>query len=139
MNTGVEILLKRIKDCPDDFQYDVSTDRSSKWNSLLTEALRSDVITEEEKVALRAEVTEMGRARFTEKVMQTLAGVEDEASEDPKSLEDVIKQYRATGISSVGQTLTSAITDAQKYQTEMMRRQVDALKKVEVRKKAIPR
>jgi hypothetical protein len=106
VNTGVEILLKRIKDCPDDFQYDVSTDRSSKWNSLLMEALRSDVITEEEKVALRAEVTEMGRARFTEKVMQALAGV-DETSEDPKSLEDVIKQYRATGISSVGQTLTS--------------------------------
>ena len=107
MNTGVEILLKRIKDCPDDFQYDVSTDRSSKWNSLLMEALRSDVITEEEKVALRAEVTEMGRARFTEKVMQALAGV-DETSGDPKSLEDVIKQYRATGISSVGQTQLSS-------------------------------
>ncbi len=140
MNTGVEILLKRIKDCPDDFQYDINTDRSSKWNSLLMEALRSDVITEEEKVALRAEVTEMGRARFTEKVMQTLAGVEDEASEDPKSLEDVIKQYRATGISSVGQTLTSAITDAQAYQSEMMRQQVDAMKKVTVhKKKATPR
>jgi hypothetical protein len=105
VNTGVEILLKRIKDCPDDFQYDVSTDRSSKWNSLLMEALRSDVITEEEKVALRAEVTEMGRARFTEKVMKVLAG-EDEP--DPKSLEDVIKQYRATGISSVGQTQLSS-------------------------------
>lgn len=140
MNTGVEILLKRIKDCPDDFQYDINTDRSSKWNSLLMEALRSDVITEEEKVALRAEVTEMGRARFTEKVMQTLAGVEDEPSEDPKSLEDVIKQYRATGISSVGQTLTSAITDAQAYQSEMMRQQVDAMKKVTVhKKKATPR
>jgi hypothetical protein len=140
MNTGIEILIKRIKDCPDDFQYDPTTDRSSKWNKLLMEALRSDVITEEEKVALRAEVTEMGRARFTEKVMQTLAGVEDEASEDPKSLEDVIKQYRATGISSVGQTLTSAITDAQAYQSEMMRQQVDAMKKVTVhKKKATPR
>ena len=111
MNTGIEILLKRIQDCPEDFHYDPSTDRSTKWNTLLMEALRSDVITEEEKVALRAEVTEMGRARFTEKVMQALAGV-DETSEDPKSLEDVIKQYRATGISSVGQTQLSSTTQS---------------------------
>ena len=76
------------------------------------EALRSDVITEEEKSALKHEITEMGRARFTEKVMQTLAGV-DETSEDPKSLEDVIKQYRATGISSVGQTLASSTGQSQ--------------------------
>ena len=156
MNTGVEILLKRIKDCPDDFQYDVSTDRSSKWNSLLMEALRSDVITEEEKVALRAEVTEMGRARFTEKVMKVLAG-EDEPN--PKSLEDVIKQYRATGISSVGQTqlsstgqsqysntngavripsgsITLGNTSLNEEQLKHMKAHMDALNKVEVRKKA---
>jgi hypothetical protein len=112
MNTGIEILLKRIQDCPDDFQYDINTDTSSKWNKLLMEALRSDVITEEEKTALRHEVTEMGRTRFTEKVMQALAGV-DETSDEGKSLEDVIKQYRATGISSVGQTLTSSIPQNQ--------------------------
>ena len=140
MNTGVEILLKRIQDCPDDFQYDVSTDRSTKWNKLLMEALHSDVITEEEKTALRHAVKGMGRARFTEKVMQALAGV-DETSEDPKSLEDVIKQYRATGISSVGQTLASSglawandttvshVADAQRYQAEMMRRQLGVHRK----------
>ena len=156
VNTGVEILLKRIKDCPDDFQYDVSTDRSSKWNSLLMEALRSDVITEEEKVALRAEVTEMGRARFTEKVMKVLAG-EDEPN--PKSLEDVIKQYRATGISSIGQTqlsstgqsqysntngavripsgsITLGNTSLNEEQLKHMKAHMDALNKVEVRKKA---
>jgi hypothetical protein len=156
VNTGVEILLKRIKDCPDDFQYDVSTDRSSKWNSLLMEALRSDVITEEEKSTLRAEVTEMGRARFTEKVMKVLAG-EDEP--DPKSLEDVIKQYRATGISSVGQTqlsstgqspysnttgavripsgsITLGNTSLNEEQLKHMKAHIDALNKVEVRKKA---
>jgi hypothetical protein len=108
MNSGVELIIERIKDCPEDFYYEPNTDRSSKWNSLLMEALRSDVITEEEKIALRHEVTEMGRTRFTEKVMKTLAGVEDETSEDPKSLEDVIKQYRATGISTVGQTQLSS-------------------------------
>jgi hypothetical protein len=158
MNTGIEILLKRIKDCPDDFHYDINNDHSSKWNKLLMEALRSDVITEEEKTALRHEVTEMGRTRFTEKVMQALAGV-DETSEDPKSLEDVIKQYRATGISSVGQTLASSTGQSQfsnttgavrlpngtitlgntslnEEQLKHMKAHMDALNKVEVRKKA---
>ena len=142
MNTGVEILLKRIKDCPDDFQYDPTTDRSTKWNKLLMEALRSDVITEEEKVALRAEVTEMGRARFTEKVMQTLAGVEDETSAE---LEDnflysptstVTLEKTTQGTWATGAIGTSAFLDAQRYQTEMMRQQVDAMGKVQVRKKA---
>lgn len=97
MNTGVELLIKRLKDCPEDFHYDPTTDRSSKWNSLLMEALRSDVITEEEKVALRAEVTEMGRERFTKKVMQTLAGVEDEPSE--------VGKYPTSSIGMGGATL----------------------------------
>lgn len=136
MNTGVELLIKRLKDCPEDFHYDPTTDRSSKWNSLLMEALRSDVITEEEKVALRAEVTEMGRERFTKKVMQTLAGVEDETSEQGK--------YPTSSIGTGGLTLTADPTassglawsnrspltqttmDAQKYQTEMMRMHLDA-------------
>ena len=139
MNTGVEILLKRIKDCPDDFQYDINTDRSTKWNKLLMEALRSDVLTEEEKTALRHEVTEMGRARFTEKVMQALAGVEDETSAE---LEDNFL-YSPTSTVTFEKTTqgtwatgTSAFLDAQRYQTEMMRQQVDAMNKVQVRKKA---
>ena len=96
------------------------------------EALRSDVITEEEKTALRYEVTEMGRARFTEKVMQALAGV-DETSGDPKSLEDVIKQYRATGISSVGQTQLSS-TGQNQFSSKP-----GGFMKAEVRKKAVLR
>ena len=99
MNTGIEILLKRIQDCPDDFQYNINTDTSSRWNKLLMEALRSDVITEEEKSALKHEVTEMGRARFTERVMRELAGVEDETSEQGKS------PYLVQGTLSAGQTL----------------------------------
>ncbi len=111
MNTGVEILLQRIKDCPDDFQYDVSTDRSTKWNQLLMEALRSDVITEEEKSALRSEVTEMGRARFSEKVMRVLAGADNE----------MVDLYEI-----VDNSAFSSMADAQKYQSEMLRRQLDA-------------
>jgi len=112
MNTGVEILLQRIKDCPDDFQYDVSTDRSTKWNQLLMEALRSDVITEEEKSALKKEITEMGRARFTEKVMRVLAGADNE----------MVDLYET----EIGNSAFSSMADAQRYQSEMMRRQLDA-------------
>lgn len=107
MNTGVELLIKRLKDCPEDFHYDPTTDRSSKWNSLLMEALRSDVITEEEKVALRAEVTEMGRERFTKKVMQTLAGVEDETSEQGKSYTTPSTVTLSGGLTQGGFTLNT--------------------------------
>ena len=112
MNTGVEILLQRIKDCPDDFQYDVSTDRSTKWNQLLMEALRSDVITEEEKSALKKEITEMGRERFTEKVMRVLAGADNE----------MVDLYEH----EIGNPAFGSMADAQRYQSEMLRRQLDA-------------
>jgi hypothetical protein len=62
------------------------------------EALRSDVITDEEKTALRHEATEMGRARFTERVMKTLAG-EDEPSDEGK--------YHATPSSLTGSNNTA--------------------------------
>lgn len=105
MNTGIEILLQRLKDCPDDFQYNLNTDTSTKWNKLLMEALRSDVITDEEKTALRHEVTEMGRARFTENVMKALAG-EGEPSDEGKSLRHPIQGTGLGGLTQGQFTLT---------------------------------
>jgi hypothetical protein len=105
MNAGVEILIQRLKDCPEDFGYDVSTDRSSKWNTLLMDALNHDFITEEEKLTLRHEITEMNRNKFTEKVMKALAGVEDETSgEEKSSIEAMLKNAKF----SSGQTLASS-------------------------------
>lgn len=165
MNTGVELLIKRLKDCPEDFHYDPSTDRSSKWNSLLMEALRSDVITEEEKVALRAEVTEMGRARFTEKVMQALAGVDETSDEGKHYTSPYLKNIASGGQTQLSSTTqspysniggltlvndgngkmvwanpaVSSVADAQAYQSEMMRQHLDEhrkqLKTVEVIRK----
>lgn len=155
MNTGVEIILQRIKDCPDDFSYDPSTDHSSKWNKLLMEALRSDVISEEEKSTLRAEVTEMGRARFTEKVMKVLAG-EDEPSDEGKTpshiaLRSGMPLVGQTQLSSTGQSqysntngavkipsgsITLGNTSLNEEQLKHMKAHMDALNKVEVRKKA---
>ena len=104
MNNGVEILIQRLKDCPEDFGYDVSTDRSSKWNTLLMDALNHDFITEEEKLTLRHEITEMNRNKFTEKVMKALAGVEDETNDEGKRL----AMLRNATFSS-GQTLASSL------------------------------
>jgi hypothetical protein len=105
MNAGVEILIQRLKDCPEDFGYDVSTDRSSKWNTLLMDALNHDFITEEEKLTLRHEITEMNRNKFTEKVMKALVGVEDETSgEEKSSIEAMLKNATF----SSGQTLASS-------------------------------
>ena len=154
MNTGIEILLKRMADCPEDFYYDPSKGES-RWARLVDNAIAGEIATQEERELLDAGMKEVRRQKFTETVMRELAGV-DETSEDPKSLEDVIKQYRATGISSVGQTQVSSTgqsqysntsglypngvggsvtwenreplghaLDAVKYQNEMMRRHLD--------------
>jgi len=152
MNTGIEILLKRIQDCPDDFQYNINTDISSRWNKLLMEALRSDVITEEEKSALKHEVTEMGRARFTEKVMQALAGV-DETSDEGKlytkpstvtlSGGTTLGAYTNSHISNAitSNSLTIGNTTINEDQLKHMKAHLDYLNKtkVEVRKKAVLR
>jgi hypothetical protein len=157
MNTGIEILLKRMESHPEDFDYNL-TKNMSRWYRLVDHALADELTTEEEEKALKDMLFKLRRDRFTEMVMKELAGV-DETSEDPKSLEDVIKQYRATGISSVGQTLASSTGQSQfsnttgavripngtitlgntslnEEQLKHMKAHMDALNKVEVRKKA---
>jgi hypothetical protein len=102
MNTGVEILLQRLKDCPEDFDYDISSGLSSRWLKLVQKALASDFITQEEKDALTEALRENHRNEFTEHVMKTLAG-EGESSDEGKS------PYLANGILTGGQTLASSL------------------------------
>ena len=133
MNTGVEILLRRMADCPEDFDYRLNEGRPSRWMRLVDHAIGDEIVTQEEKDALNAGLIEMKRQRFTEMVMKELAGVEDETSDEGKLY---IKPKTAT----LSAGLTQHTLDAQKYQTEMMRQHLDthrkALKTVEVRKKA---
>jgi hypothetical protein len=109
---------------------------------LFDHAIGDEIATKEEREALEAGMKEVRRQRFTELVMKELAGVRDETSAElednflysPTStvtLEKTIQGTWATG--AIG---TSAFLDAQRYQTEMMRQQVDAMNKVQVRKKA---
>ena len=86
MNNGVEILLQRLKDCPEDFTYDINQGLSSRWLKLVQKALAVDFITQEEKDALTVALRENHRNEFTEHVMKHLAGLEDETSDEGKRL-----------------------------------------------------
>jgi predicted transcriptional regulator len=151
MNTGVEILLKRMADCPEDFDYRLNTGGMSRWMRLVDHAIADELLTLEEHEALKAGLKEMKRQRFTEMVMKELAGVEDETSDEGK--------YYATPLSSTGSNNTglgyqalSTITAGHhnsaignlalnsatlnEEQLKHMKAHMDALNKVEVRKKA---
>ena len=71
MNTGIELLVKRIKDCPDEFV------ESDSWNRLMD--LFSNFITcftDEEKKAVDNALQEAKREVFTGKVMELIANGE---------------------------------------------------------------
>jgi len=144
MNTGVEILLKRMETNPEDFEYNVTKNGMSRWMRLVDHAIGDELLTLEEHDAIKAGLKEVKRNRFTELVMKELAGVEDEPSEVGKSLTSSIGMAGATqgawgnGITTIGDT---SVTDAIKYQTDIMRQHLDAhrdaLKTVEVNKKPL--
>lgn len=125
MNTGVEILLKRMADCPEDFYYHPDKGMS-RWSRLVDHAVGEELLTEEEHDALIAGLKETKRVRFTELVMKELAGVEDVTSEEGKTPMSIALKNATL---SDGLTLTSAVADAQKYQSEMMRRHLDEHRK----------
>ena len=109
MNTGVEILLKRMETNPEDFDYQPHTGGMSRWMRLVDHAIADEIVTQEEKDALNAGMKEVKRIRFTELVMKELAGVDQ-------------KEYET----EIGNSAFSSMADAQRYQSEMMRRQLDA-------------
>lgn len=83
MNTGVEILLQRMKDCPEDFEYNITKNGMSKWLRLVDHAIGDELLTLEEHEAIKAGMKEVKRNKFTEMVMRELAG-EGESSDEGK-------------------------------------------------------
>ena len=70
MNTGIELLVKRIKDCPDEFV-------GGEWNRLMD--LFSNFVTaftDEEKKAVDDALQEAKREVFTGRVMEIIANGE---------------------------------------------------------------
>ena len=114
MNAGVEILLQRMKDNPEDFYYHPNKGMS-RWHRLVDHAIADEVVTQEEKDALDAGMKEVRRQSFTETVMKELAG-EGEPSDEEKSLRHPIQGTglggltlgQSTGLTNGGFTLTNA-------------------------------
>ncbi len=84
MNTGVEILLQRMKDNPEDFFYPHQHGGMSRWMRLVDNGFGEDIFTEEESNAVKNGLKEVRRIHFTEMVMKALAG-EDETSDKGKT------------------------------------------------------
>lgn len=147
MNTGVEILLKRMETHPDDFVYSLHSGGMSRWMRLVDHAIGEELLTLEEHEAIKAGMKEVKRLRFTEMVMKELVGVEDEPSEDPKSNPYLAPSatrlagatlghsntglgYQALSQATAGHMNTavgsSAFLDAQRYQMEQMKLHLDA-------------
>ena len=66
MLSGLEIILERIKEYPEEM---------SKWASLVNDYAQH--FTQEEVQAWQGAITQVGRERFNEKVLKHLSGEED--------------------------------------------------------------
>ena len=77
MLTGLEILIARMKDHPDEFLM------QRKWDELINEF--GGYFTEEELNAYKAARGEMMRDLFNESVLKRLAGEEDEVNTRPST------------------------------------------------------
>ena len=151
MNTGVEILLRRMETHPEEFTPPIQHG-TSKWADLIH--AYKDHIDAEDYEALKLGMKKVLQDKFTERVMQTLAGV-DETSDEGKSLRHPIQGTGLGGATQGAYTLNSDggqvswenreplghALDAQKYQNEMIRQHLDAhreaMNKVEVNKKPL--
>jgi hypothetical protein len=69
MNDGVNILLERMKTHPEEFVSDFSHG-NTKWSRLVD--FYDNVLTDEEKKAIKDGVIELNRAEFTKKVLEML-------------------------------------------------------------------
>jgi hypothetical protein len=119
MNAGVELLLKRMETHPEEFIVRINHG-SSQWSGLISQFV--DYLDEEDHVALKAGIRKCHQEVFTGKVMQSLAG----EGEERKSL-SITLTGATTGTWDNRTTIgTSAFLDAQRYQTDQLRIQLDA-------------
>ena len=75
MNQGIEILLARMESHPDEFyNLHLPSYRSSRWGSLLDEAIKGKFTTEEERTALQDKLSSIQGESFTMAVLKELMG-----------------------------------------------------------------
>lgn len=121
MNEGVKILLERMKTNPDEF-----LDRG-KWKSLI-EGYASYLNPDDYKL-IREELNKLHQQRFTEQVMKELLAPEED--------DDMGKWFTTRGNATVSAGVTPVIPSITLETSEHLRAHLDALHKVEVRKKPV--
>ena len=113
MNTGVELLLKRMETHPEEFVVRVQYG-ASQWTGLISQFI--DHLDEEDRNALEAGTRRCHQEVFTGKVMQSLAG-EGESSDEGKFLTSSIGMGGATqGTWGNGLTTNALYRSAQAQQ-----------------------
>jgi hypothetical protein len=119
MNEGVKILLERMKTNPDEFI------DGGKWASLLNRY--KDFLNEEDCKAITDKINTLMQQRFTEDVMKELLAPEED--------DDMGKWFTTRGNATVSAGVTPVIPSITLETSEHLRAHLDALHKVEVRKK----
>ena len=128
MLTGLEILIARMKDHPDEFLM------QRKWDELIEDF--AEHFTEEELNAYKAARNEMMRDLFNEAVLKRLAGEEDDGKSQPSTAKYKAQERYATGMTDPrglfgqprsNQMITAKQMEAMKLANEAM--QQSALQK----------
>ena len=121
MNEGVKILLERMKTNPEEFI------DGGKWKSLI-EGYASYLNPDDYKL-IREELNKLHQQRFTEQVMKELLAPEED--------DDMGKWFTKRGNATVSAGVTPVIPSITLNHNEHLRAHLDALHKVEVRKKPV--
>jgi hypothetical protein len=126
MNEGVKILLERMKTNPDEFE---GATLSTKWGQIIRSY--EDHLDLEDYEALKAELNKIQQQAFTQAVMRELLAPEED--------DDMGKWFSAQKIGTPrgGATLSPSIPSITLEHNEHLRAHLDALHKVEVRKKPV--
>lgn len=129
MEIGTEILLKRIKDCPEEFA-DHDIHGMGRWSRVLNAA--RECLPREEADAINKAMEESRRQhmldRFNEQVLKTLAGENTDTELDPLKrayLTNAIRTPFTGGVTSSSQQYGQGWTDP-RGQQEMMQKQYAA-------------
>ena len=125
MNRGIEILLERMDSNPEEFVVNVNVG-VNKWDRLLHNYV--SVLDKEDIEAYQAKLKQVAKDQFTREVMKEIL--------DPKH--DLTQYISTTGVWDSTASGTSVFLDAQNYQTQQIRLQIEAQRDA-VKKKATPR
>ena len=129
MEIGTEILLKRIKDCPEEFA-DNDIHGIGRWSRVLNAA--RECLPREEADAINKAMEESRKQymldRFNEQVLKTLAGENTDTELDPLKREYAIRAPFTGGVISSSQQYGHGWTDP-RGQQEMMQAQQEMMQK----------